>query len=205
MKNITPVLINDERLNASLIRTASGKTMLFYHSQKDREPAFEIEAPEPELQAKLIEGQWYWVNSCEKCNGNKVGFNYAVCDKHNCCVSCGMSRKELTDTPWGHREGFICKPCHDRHELSAKIEALTKAADAEHDEWDYQDSDKPLCPHCATELYYEAGDRREGKNDCETCGGSYELTVEYSPSFTTAIIGEKVTLENMTPWENKQS
>jgi hypothetical protein len=29
--------------------------------------------------------------------------------------------------------------------------------------------------------------------ECDTCGGSFELVTEYSVSFTTTVIGERIT------------
>ncbi|MGH8387907.1 MAG: hypothetical protein ACRESJ_20875 [Pseudomonas sp.] len=99
----------------------------------------------------------------------------------------------LTETPWGHPDGFTCKPCQDTEDAEAKAAALAKVAESEYDEWDYHGLDECKCPHCATVIHIEAEDYGDKNMECDTCNGLFELTTEYSVSFTTMVIGERIT------------
>jgi hypothetical protein len=197
MSGLENILIVDDRLTPELKRVRSGKTMQFYDNDKrDRELLFAIEAPLPELFAELIDGIWHWVNQCDECNGKEAVWSYGKCDKHDVCITCSTPRKELKDTPWGTRGGFQCKPCADAIDIANKIEALTSVADKEFDSWDFISQDKPLCPHCESEIAYESSEISDGEDTCAVCNGTYKLTIEYDPQFTTEVVGDRVTLEN---------
>jgi hypothetical protein len=60
-------------------------------------------------------------------------------------------------------------------------------------EWDYRNLDECKCPHCATVIHIEAEDYGDKNMECDTCKGLFELTTEYSVSFTTKVIGERIT------------
>lgn len=179
-------------------RTRSGHKCIWNdggHGRPHRNghPYVELEAPEHGLYAELIDGAWYWVSGCNKCNGVEGKWSYIVCDKHNVCVSCGDHRSTLTETPWACRDGFRCKPCQDRIDAAAKVEALAKVAETDYDEWDYRAQDQCKCPHCATVIHIETEDYGDKNMSCDTCGGDFSLTIEYSVSFTTEVIGERIT------------
>ena len=53
--------------------------------------------------------------------------------------------------------------------------------------------DECKCPHCATIIHIEGEDYRDQNMECDTCGGMFGLRIEYEPSFTTTVIGERVT------------
>jgi hypothetical protein len=152
-----------------------------------------MEAPEQGLYAERIDGAWYWVSGCAKCNDKGEKWGYIVCDKHNVCVTCGDHRSTLADTPWGHPDGFRCKPCQDRIDTAAKAEALAKVAENEYDEWDYRAQDQCKCPHCATVIHLETEEYGDKEMECDTCGGDFSLTIGSSVSFTTEVIGERIT------------
>jgi hypothetical protein len=90
-------------------------------------------------------------------------------------------------------DGFVCKPCQDASDTAAKAEALAKVAESAYDAWDYRNQDECKCPHCATVIHIEPEDYGDKEMECDTCGGSFELVTEYSVSFTTTLIGERIT------------
>ncbi|WP_415770087.1 hypothetical protein [Pseudomonas sp. LB3P38] len=42
-------------------------------------------------------------------------------------------------------------------------------------------------------MHLESEDYGDKSMDCDTCGGQFELTTEYSVTFTTKVIGERIT------------
>jgi DNA-directed RNA polymerase subunit RPC12/RpoP len=196
MDNNTKILI-PEIPGAWTERNRSGHKCIWNdggHGRPHRngQPYVELEAPEQGLYAERIDGAWYWVSGCNKCNGVAGKWSYIVCDEHNVCTTCGAHRSTLTETPWGTHDGFRCKPCQDRIDAEAKAEALAKVAENGYDEWDYHAQDQCKCPHCATGIYIETEDYGDKNMDCATCGGQFELTTEYSVTFTTRVIGDRV-------------
>jgi hypothetical protein len=187
--------INDPRLTLDLILTRSGSTMLFRkpgnRSLQPRDADIVIKAPRSELYAKIVDGAWQWVNGCPECNGKKPVWAYVKCDKHDVCVTCGKSRKNLTATPWAHEQGFRCKPCQDALNAARKQEALSRVAESEYDESDYWGTDKVVCPHCASGYQPEEGPP-EGEEVCTVCGGKYEVEPEYTVTYTTTVVGERL-------------
>jgi hypothetical protein len=110
------------------------------------------------------------------------------------CQSCSTPRSELKETPWWHPEGFTCKPCQAKVDAAAKAEALAKFAEAEFDDSDFEYQDECKCPHCATVIHIESEDYGDRNMECDTCGGEFELTTEYNVTFTTRVIGERITV-----------
>lgn len=164
-----------------------------FHRTTTDLPEVSLRPPENGLYAERIDGVWYWVSGCAKCNGTGEKYSYVVCDKHNVCRLCSTHRSKLTETPWGHPDGFTCKPCQDAEDAVAKAEALAKVAETDYDEWDYRGQDECKCPHCATVIHIESEDYGDKNMECDTCNGLFELTTEYSVSFTTKVIGERIT------------
>lgn len=107
-----------------------------------------------------------------------------LCETHDICVTCGVKRKELKETPWADRRGaFQCQPC-EKAERKARIKTR-KAAGFEHDY-----TDEVVCPHCG----YEHGDSWEmceGERECPECEKSFEMEREVSVSYTTSKIKDK--------------
>ncbi|WP_397448187.1 hypothetical protein [Pseudomonas sp. NA-150] len=178
-------------------RLRSGKTNIWNACSHDRPhrnglPEVRLDPPEVGLYAERIDAVWYWVSGCAKCNKSGEKYSYSVCDKHNACRLCSTHRSKLTETPWGHPDGFTCKPCQDAEDAKDKAAALAKVAESDYDEWDYRNQDECKCPHCATVIHIEAEDYGDKNMECDTCGGQFELTTEYSASFTTKVIGERI-------------
>ena len=179
-------------------RLRSGGTNIWNESRDGQPhrnglPEVRLNPPEVGLYAERIDGAWYWVSGRAKCNESGEKYSYTVCDKHNVCRLCTTHRSKLTEIPWGHPDGFTCKPCQDAEDAKAKAAALAKVAESDYDEWDYRGLDECKCPHCATVIHIEAEDYGDKNMDCDTCGGEFELTTEYSVTFTTKVIGERIT------------
>ena len=178
-------------------RTRSGHTNIWNGKDHDRPhrnglPEVKLEPPEKGLYAERIDGAWYWVSGCNKCNGEVGKWSYIVCEAHNVCSCCGTHRSQLTDIPWGTRDGFTCKPCQERIDAAAKAEALAKFAEAEYDDSDFEYQDECKCPHCASVIHIETEDYGDKAMDCDVCGGNFELTLNYEITFSTKVIGERV-------------
>ncbi|VVQ38412.1 hypothetical protein PS943_05855 [Pseudomonas fluorescens] len=179
-------------------RTRSGNTNIWNYASngvphRNGLPEVRLDPPEVGLYAERIDDAWYWVSGCAQCNGAGERWSYIVCDKHDVCRRCSIHRSKLTETPWGHTDGWTCKPCQDAEDAQAKATALAKVAEGEYDEWDYRCQDECKCPHCATVIHIESEDYGDKKMECDTCGGQFELTTEYSVTFTTQVIGERIT------------
>ena len=179
-------------------RLRSGKTNIWNACSHDRPhrnglPEVRLDPPEVGLYAERIDGAWYWVSGCAKCNESGEKYSYSVCDEHNVCRLCSTHRSKLTEAPWGHPDGFTCKPCQDAEDAVAKAAALAKVAETDYDEWDYRNLDECKCPHCATVIHIETKDYGDKNMECDTCKGLFELTTEYSVSFTTKVTGERIT------------
>jgi hypothetical protein len=204
-------LINDERLTPDMEVTRSGSTMLFRKNYGDREFTSRenadvvIEAPRKELFAKLTDGKWYWKNGCPECKGEEPQWAYVKCEEHDRCVDCRKKRSEIEGNVWGHRKGFQCKPCKELEDKITRRKALEKVAEKEYDPWDYQNEDKILCPHCGSEIYHDDGDGDpSGEMDCDVCNGKFKIETEYTVTYSTSIIGERITLNKENEeWEKK--
>jgi len=198
MSDIKPIPINDDRLSPDMRRTSGGRVNSFYkpgdRSLQGDDADVTLESPAKGWRAELIDGQWFWVNECPECNGKAGDWTFGKCDKHDVCVTCGIHRSKLNNIPWGHRRGFRCKPCQDAIDEQTRREALAKVAAKEYDEHDYLWTAEPLCPHCASKIYYsgESPESYTGENECDICGGKYECEVDYSVTFTTTVIGDRV-------------
>lgn len=168
-------------------RTRSGSTQVWNDPwHKTGLPEVRMEPPQRGLFADRIDEAWYWVCGCEQCLGSGKLFNYSPCDAHDRCVTCNCSRAELTATPWGGCDGgWRCKPCQNMLDERRKSEALAAAAAKGHSEDDCFSTNEIICPHCATEQ--SADDRHVSADglECDTCGGIFDLEVEWSPSYTT--------------------
>lgn len=170
-------------------RTRSGHTNIwnddFYNTGL---PEVKLDPPMRGLYAKRFEDGWYWVCGCNKCLENGEQWSYIVCEEHDRCITCGTHRKELTDTPWGHPDGFQCKPCRSREHEERKQEALRLAKENGHDEWDCYREDKIICPVCASvnsnDDIYEPG---EEEMQCEVCDTEFTVEVGYEVKYTTTL------------------
>lgn len=184
-------------------RTHSGASSIFYPKGKwnKKEFEFQVSAPKKGMKSEFIDGAWYWVCGCPVCLGveHNVHTGYFICEEHNVCVSCGVKSKDLPKgvTRLGAIPGFRCSTCQDKIDYKRKIEVLEKFESEEHDDWDFMYNDKMLCPHCGSEQdvtdTYESTDEIE----CSVCGGYYDVEIEYTPSYSTKINGDRVTSDSI--------
>lgn len=193
--------IENDQLTSDMNLTRSGSTMLFRKDYGDRKftgtdnADVVIESPRPELVAELIDGKWYWFNDCPDCNGTDKAWAYVKCEKHNVCVTCGVKKGDIEGTVWGHRKGFRCDRCQKELDERARVKALQKVSEKEYDEWDYQYTDNLLCPHCGTKQYHEMSDGEPPSEEtCETCGGKFSVEIDYSWTYSTTVIGDRIIL-----------
>ena len=186
-------LINDDRLAGDLDRIRSGSTQQFYRKGlRERNHVLSLEPPRKELYAELIDGEWYWVNGCAECNGKpRDWMTYVECDEHNVCRTCKIKRADLKESPWGGKHGWQCAPCAKKEMEAKKQAALEAVASKEYDEWDFRHTDNVVCPHC-TSSYEPDCETPEGEEVCETCGGAYSVEPEYTVTYTTKVVGERL-------------
>jgi hypothetical protein len=168
-------------------RTRSGSTQVWNDPwHKTGLPEVRMEPPTKGLFADRIDGAWYWVCACEKCLGTGKSYNYSPCEAHDRCVTCNCSRAELAEAPWGARDGgWRCKPCQEKLDAARKAEALAAAEANGHSEDDCVYTSDIICPYCATKQNSDARHESAQGLECGTCGGKFDLEVEWSPSYTT--------------------
>lgn len=179
-------------------RLRSGKTNIWNEARHGKPhanglPEVRLDPPEKGLFAERFDGAWYWISGGAKCNESGERYSYTVCDRHDACRLCSTHRSKITETPWGHPDGWTCKPCQDAEDAKAKAAALAKVAESDYYEWDYRSQDECKCPHCATVIHIEPEDYGDKSMTCDTCGGAFELVIEYAVQFTTTVIGERLT------------
>lgn len=170
-------------------RTRSGHTNIWNDSfYKNGLQEVRLEPPQRGLYAERFDDGWYWVCGCHKCLGKNEGYSYIVCEEHDRCTSCGTHRSNLTEVPWGHRDGFQCKPCATREHEMKKTEALEKAKLNGHSEIDCMYAREIICPVCATECSNDDV-HEEGEHEmiCDVCDAEFIVEVEYEVSYTSSI------------------
>lgn len=193
--------IEDDRLNPTLERIRSGTNQKFYPSNcngSEKSMIFYLPAPSQEMYAELIDGIWYWVKGCSKCEDSinyGESHSYQVCHEHDRCVQCNTHREDLTQTPWGHKDGFICKPCSDKNDARVREKAFKKVNSEDYDELDYLNNNSVICPHCGSDngtgdVDY---DEIESEQECCICAGKYKLTLDFTVDYSTKVIGERLT------------
>lgn len=201
--------VNDLRIAGYVNRMRSGSEQVFYtgddrrdferyqrdgrKEMHDKADTIRINPPERHYHAELINGEWWWVNGCDECNGEPANYCYIKCETHDVCVTCKCSRQELTESPWVTRTGWQCRPCAKKEGDIAKQAALQKVAEGEYEPHDYLGQDNVICPHCATEFEDMMDDGEpEAHQECDVCGGEFSIEVEYTVSFNTKVIGERL-------------
>lgn len=196
-------LINDSRLTPTMDIVRNGSTMLFRKVKASsfiRKENADVALKHPTnkaMYAKLIKNSWYWVNGCSHCDPTQSP--YVVCDKHDKCITCREPRSTQTQAVFGSfNNTWRCTPCQTKLDNAEKQMALKRVAKAVenhggYDKWEYHLQDNIKCPHCATEHEPCTADGvPEAEEICDTCGGSYSVEPEYSISYTTTVIGERL-------------
>lgn len=193
--------IDDPRLKPGMNRMRNGSTQEF--GDDWHHPEIKLTPPEKHLYALEVNGVWMWINGCAHCNKNGEKMPYVVCEEHDRCQCCGLTRKEATPIPsrnehdqgggvWGSCDengvwGWTCHPCREAEEAKIRSDALARIEEnTDYNELDYFNEDEAKCPWCnanvSTEESYEAD---EDELTCDECGHSFTLTAEHSVSWTT--------------------
>jgi hypothetical protein len=144
-----------------------------------------------EYYANLIEGEWYWINGCYECCGEKRDWMcYSVCNEHDVCRTCGRhnSNPEVK-TRWGGKEGWQCNICHDTEKEKEQAKWKAKIED-DYCEWDFEGKDSVTCPWCTYEWdYYDSYSNHCDSDDeevvCEMCDNKFSVTGVQSITFNT--------------------
>ncbi|WP_303847514.1 hypothetical protein [Aeromonas sobria] len=197
-------LIVDSRLTPTMDRIRNGSVMMFREpNPQDRSFISEANAgvilkhpTNKAMYADLVDGQWVWRNGCRKCDPSQSP--YIVCDEHDKCDSCGISRKDLKEAPWGLGDGgWRCKDCQavlDEREKQAALSRVAKKVQQAggYDEWEFSGQDKVKCPHCATEWSPDEDVNSAENYECGVCGGLYTIEPCYEVTYTTRVVGERL-------------
>lgn len=121
---------------------------------------------------------------CWVCEGiePKAYLNSYRCEKHDVCDVCKTKRKDLKDSPWGKKYGFICQPCEEKRCQSE----IDKFNSEDYDEFNFQYNDKPICPFCGYE--FEPDDLYESQEElqCGNCSSYMDVEVEYTATYSTS-------------------
>ena len=204
--------INNSRIAEYTKRTRSGSIQIFYTGNDERDferyrkegmkemhdkpDTIRIQPPEKHYYSKLINGVWWWVNGCSECNGGKRDFStYIECVEHDVCRTCGRCRAEFKGNVWGGMNGWQCNDCNDAERKALRAERLAKVAEKDYDEWDYMHTDEVVCPHCGSSYEPDSGEEQSGPEVCEVCEGKYSVETEYEVTYSTSVIGDRITLQ----------
>lgn len=205
--------IDDPRIAAYTQRQRNGSTQVFYTGDDPRDwdryreegghignakmhnkpDTIYIDPPKKSYYAELIDGEWWWMEGCEECNGRPRSHKtYIECDEHNRCRRCGCGRDALTEPPWGGGNGWRCKPCAQIEHDIAKEEALNSMPD-HFDEWDYHGVHDITCPYCAYKFSdsWEHHDADEEEQECPRCDHVFTVTAVHSLTFDCSRIEEE--------------
>lgn len=207
MSHMKVCKIDDPRIAGYTNRTRSGSTQVFYTGNDERDwdryrkegggrkhnvtmhdkpDTIRITPPEKHYYAELIEGEWWWVNGCEECNGRPRDCvkSYIECEKHDVCNHCGIERKKLDHAPWGKKDGWICQPCAQIAHDIEKEQALADMPE-HHDEWHYHDLHDITCPYCNYKFSdsWEYANADEEEQECPRCDNVFTVTAVQSLTF----------------------
>ena len=210
--------IEDSRLSGYTNRSRSGSEQVFYtgsdardfdryraeggnkgHGVKmhDKPDTIRLRPPEKHYYAELIDGEWWWLNGCAECNGRPRDSwgSYIECEKHGVCRTCRCTHQELSEPPWGGKDGWQCVPCNNAQKDAIKRERLSAVAAKEYRDFDYWCNESVVCPHCESTHEPETsdGDPDDDAAECDVCGGIYSITANYTTTYTTKVVGERVT------------
>lgn len=127
------------------------------------------------------------ISQCSVCMTGEYkffGLGTKYCEKHDVCITCGVSRKGLGHTPWGVRDGsFLCQPC-EKTQRKNRIKER-KAAGFEH-----RYTNDVVCPHCGYE-FSDSWEMKDGDCTCPDCEKDFELQCDYTVKYITNKIEKK--------------
>lgn len=169
-------------------RTRSGNTNVWNDSfYKNGLPEVKLSPPIKGLYAERFEDGWYWVCGCHKCLENGKPYSYVVCEEHDRCITCNISRKELNEIPHGKPFGFQCGSCNTKEHEELKANALQAAKERGHSEDNCYYTSEILCPRCGSKHsnddMHESG---EHEMECSVCDTEFIVEVEYEVRYTSS-------------------
>ncbi len=153
--------------------------------------------PKESYFAALIDGDWWWVEGCPECNGQKRSWStYIECSEHNVCRDCGEASSDASRPLWAQRDGWQCNDCYWIEKNLVRQEALRCFDESSFVEGSYVDLDgEVLCPYCGEEHYYEFdGDLQIDDQQCDVCLHTFALSAKERGGdvlFTSRRIEEK--------------
>jgi len=206
--------VTDPRLTNYTKRTRNGSEQCFYTgddsrdweryraeggvrqsgvTMHDKPDTLRIDPPEKHYYAELIDGEWWWLNGCGECNGRpRDSVTYVECTVHDVCRTCQIPRAKLTEIPWGGMNGWQCKPCADIDAKELRAKRFAAVAENYYNERDCRYTDDVVCPHCGNSYSPDDG-VPEGEEQCEVCEGVYNVEPNHSVTYTTTVVGERLT------------
>ena len=198
--------IDDPRLSGYTKRTRSGSEQIFYTGDDERDfdryraeggntgkqvkmhdkpDTIRLRPSEQSYYSMLINGEWWWVDACDQCNGReRNGYSYmGECLKHDVCRSCSKPRKDFK-TVWGGKLGWQCEPCQESEHEEEKQKALA-AMSEEFDPWDYHCLSDIKCPYCDYKFSdsSESYDDDDEEHECPRCDNTFTVTANHSVTF----------------------
>jgi hypothetical protein len=98
------------------------------------------------------------------------------------CVGCSKSRAEISDTPWYHPDGFICRPCR-------RIRVEQQIAKFKESEEDTEYTSEITCPNCGDKNgdSWEVSDN-SGEMECGNCDVKFAYEREIEVTYSTKLI-----------------
>ncbi len=152
---------------------------------KEHLPHIKKERPQQGMTAALVNNIWCWVYCCPDCLGTSDdSWGFDKCEKHDFCVTCGTERKKLTETPWGHRKGFMCVPCEKKQKERLLREQMEKRANMSDHDFEY--NSEILCPHCGSKQYDGDGiGNQSAELECDLCEKKFRMEPDFSVTYST--------------------
>jgi len=131
---------------------------------------------------------------CYVCEGTEPKDRWFAprCEEHDVCNVCKIKRKDLKDSPWGQREGWVCKPCMNK-KIQAQVDAFQAKMKEEGREELYSDNGI-ICPNCGHENEQDNEDNvfyEDGEHDytCGNCEHEFKVITDVIFSYTTQLDG----------------
>lgn len=153
-----------------------------------------LTAPQRGWKAELLDENgkdaWFWVCECPSCTGVwDVPYFVNKCVEHDVCVQCATPRSELTEIPWGHVKGFMCKPCDEHNRKMELAVAMSVFRESKHDDFYFEYNNEIVCPHCGTKHDTDGddygADGDEFERECRLCEKTYTVIVNLDVTWST--------------------
>jgi len=187
--NLEPIKIEQKILDEWGDPSRCGNSAVWYAPNKRHdEIMLKLDSPIGWKAQKHNDG-WYWVCDCPDCLKNGEDWAYIRCEKHDVCVECKIHRSKLDHIPWGHKKGFMCRPCSDQIKKTRLIEQMAIFEKEENDEYSFMHNSNIKCPHCGWEHEPDSDDYGNQDDECDfdcvLCENTFTKIISISVEFTT--------------------